>query len=132
MQTILPKVLKPESAVLTEPEVQLLLKEAKHPTHRCTARHYLTAQSVFYPAVAFALYMGARWGEIMTMRWSAAHPLPRSPRHTRLAACQSRCADRSHLEAVGPQRHRHHLRPLITVYRDRDAEAAKAFARIVA
>jgi integrase len=65
----LPKALKPESAMLTETEAQQLLQEAKHPTHRCTARHYLTAQSVFYPAVAFALYTGARLGEIMAMRW---------------------------------------------------------------
>jgi integrase len=65
----LPKALKPESTVLTESEAQRLLKEAKHPTHRCTARHYLTAQSVFYPAVAFALYTGARLGEIMAVRW---------------------------------------------------------------
>jgi integrase len=65
----LPKALKPESAVLTETEAQQLLQEAKQPTHRCTARHYLTAQSVFYPAVAFALYTGARLGEIMAMRW---------------------------------------------------------------
>jgi integrase len=65
----LPKALKPESTVLTEGEAQQLLKEAKYPPHRCTARHYLTAQSVFYPAVAFALYTGARLGEIMAMRW---------------------------------------------------------------
>lgn len=65
----LPKVLKPESAVLTESEVQILLQEANHPTRRCTARHYLTAYSTFYPAVAFALYTGARLGEIMAMRW---------------------------------------------------------------
>ena len=32
----LPKVLKPESAVLTESEVQVLLQEAKHPARRCT------------------------------------------------------------------------------------------------
>jgi integrase len=65
----LPKVLKPESTVLTELEVHQLLQEARSPTHRCTARHYLTACSTFYPAVAFALYTGARLGEIMAMRW---------------------------------------------------------------
>jgi integrase len=65
----LPKALKPESAVLTELEVQQLLQEARNPTHRCTARHYLTAGSTFCPAVAFALYTGARLGEIMAMRW---------------------------------------------------------------
>ena len=65
----LPRAVKPESAVLTETEAQQLLQEAKYPTHRCTARHYLTAQSAFYPAVAFALYTGARLGEIMAMRW---------------------------------------------------------------
>lgn len=65
----LPKALKPDSKVLTETEAQQLLQEAKHPTHRCTARQYLTAQNVFYPAVAFALYTGARLGEIMAMRW---------------------------------------------------------------
>ncbi|MGH7737781.1 MAG: tyrosine-type recombinase/integrase [Candidatus Tyrphobacter sp.] len=65
----LPKALKPESTVLTETEAQQLLQEAKHPTHRCTSRHYLTAQNVFYPAVAFALYTGARLGEIMAIRW---------------------------------------------------------------
>ncbi len=65
----LPKVLRPESTVLTESEVRLLLQEAKHPTRRCAARHYLTAYSTFYPAVAFALYTGARLGEIMAVRW---------------------------------------------------------------
>ena len=65
----LPRAVKPESAVLTETEAQQLLQEAKYPTHRCTARHYLTAQSAFYPAVAFALYTRARLGEIMAMRW---------------------------------------------------------------
>ncbi|MEO6834662.1 MAG: tyrosine-type recombinase/integrase [Candidatus Tumulicola sp.] len=65
----LPKVLKPESTVLTEFEVHQLLGEARNPIQRCTARHYLTASSTFYPAVAFALYTGARLGEIMAMRW---------------------------------------------------------------
>ncbi|MGH7706540.1 MAG: tyrosine-type recombinase/integrase [Vulcanimicrobiaceae bacterium] len=55
--------------MLTKSEVQQLLREAKHPTNRCTSRHYLTAHSTFYPAVAFALYTGARLGEIMAMRW---------------------------------------------------------------
>jgi integrase len=64
----LPKVLKPESPVLTESEVQQLLQEAKHSTRRCTARHYLTAKSIFYPAIAFALYTGTRLGEVMVMR----------------------------------------------------------------
>jgi integrase len=65
----LPKVLKPESTVLTELEVHQLLREARSPTQRCTARHYLTASGTFYPVVAFALYTGARLGEIMAMRW---------------------------------------------------------------
>ncbi|HUA09478.1 MAG TPA: tyrosine-type recombinase/integrase [Candidatus Acidoferrales bacterium] len=65
----LPKVVKPESAVLTEFEVHHLLREARNPTNRCTARHYITASTAFYPAVAFALYTGARLGEIMAMRW---------------------------------------------------------------
>ena len=65
----LPKALTPESTVLTDLEVHQLLREARNPTHRCTARHYLTAGSTFYPAVAFALYTGARLGEIMAMRW---------------------------------------------------------------
>ena len=65
----LPRVLRPESTVLTESEAQQLLREAQNPTHRCAARNYLTAYSTFYPAVAFALYTGARLGEIMAVRW---------------------------------------------------------------
>ena len=65
----LPKALKPESTVLTEADVQQLLREAQSPSQRCVKRHYLTADSTFYPAVAFALYTGARLGEIMALRW---------------------------------------------------------------
>jgi excisionase family DNA binding protein len=65
----LPKVIKPESKVLTETEVQQLLRETRNPTRRRAARRYLTAYTTFYPAVAFALFTGARLGEIMAVRW---------------------------------------------------------------
>ncbi|MGB8205966.1 MAG: site-specific integrase [Candidatus Baltobacteraceae bacterium] len=65
----LPKVIKPESKVLTESEVQQLLRETRNPTRRCAARRYLTAYTTFHPAVAFALFTGARLGEIMAVRW---------------------------------------------------------------
>lgn len=65
----LPKVVKPESAVLTEAELRQLLAEAKKPASRSQARGYLCAYSAFYPAVAFAAFTGARQGEVLAVRW---------------------------------------------------------------
>jgi integrase len=65
----LPKVVKPESTVLTEAELRQLLAEAKEPARRSQARGYLCAYSAFYPAVAFAAFTGARQGEVLAVRW---------------------------------------------------------------
>ena len=65
----LPKVVKPESTVLTEAELRQLLAEAKKPAPRSQARGYLCAYSAFYPAVAFAAFTGARQGEVLAVRW---------------------------------------------------------------
>ncbi|HEY0396089.1 MAG TPA: hypothetical protein VGD01_16460 [Candidatus Elarobacter sp.] len=65
----LPKATKPESTVLTEPELRQLLDEAKTPSARSQARGYLSAIPAFYPAVAFAAYTGARRGEVLAVRW---------------------------------------------------------------
>lgn len=65
----LPKVIKPESTVLTGAELRQLLAEAKEPAPRSQARGYLCAYSAFYPAVAFAAFTGARQGEVLAVRW---------------------------------------------------------------
>ena len=66
----LPKVVKPKPVALTDDEVRDLLKEAKSPTSRSKKRGYLSSQAWFYPAVAFAVYTGARRGEVLALRWS--------------------------------------------------------------
>ncbi len=65
----LPKLVKPESTVLTASELRALLEEAKNPAKRCDARGYLSASNAFYPVIAFAAYTGARLGEVLAMRW---------------------------------------------------------------
>ena len=65
----LPKVVKPESTVLTEAELRQLLAEAQRPALRSQARGYLCAHSAFYPALAFAAFTGARQGEVLAVRW---------------------------------------------------------------
>ncbi len=69
----LPKVVKPKPVALTDEEVRDLLKEAKSPTGRSKKRGYLSSQPWFYPAVAFAVYTGARRGEVLALRWSDAN-----------------------------------------------------------
>lgn len=66
----LPKVVQPKPLALTEGELRKLLDEAKNPSSRSKKRGYLSAQSWFYPAVAFAAYTGARRGEVLALRWS--------------------------------------------------------------
>ena len=66
----LPKVVKPKPVALTDEEVRDLLKEARSPTRRSKIRGYLSSQPWFYPAVAFAVYTGARRGEVLALRWS--------------------------------------------------------------
>jgi integrase len=65
----LPRLRKPESAVLTEGELRRLLEEAQSPTERSLKRGYLSAYPAFYPAVAFAAFTGARRGEVLAIRW---------------------------------------------------------------
>lgn len=66
----LPKVLKPKPLALTEAEVRTLLTAAKNPTKRAKKRGYLSSEAWFYPAAAFAVYTGARRGEVLALRWS--------------------------------------------------------------
>jgi integrase len=66
----LPKVVQPKPQALTEDELRKLLAEAKSPTSRSKKRGYISAQAWFYPAVAFAVYTGARRGEVLALRWS--------------------------------------------------------------
>jgi integrase len=65
----LPKVRKPESAVLDVPELRDLLLEARTPTRRAKARGTLSSQPWFFPAVAFSAHTGARRGEVLAIRW---------------------------------------------------------------
>ncbi len=66
----LPKVVKPKPLALTDDEVRKLLQEAETPTSRAKKRGYLSSQPWFHPAVAFAVYTGARRGEVLALRWS--------------------------------------------------------------
>jgi integrase len=66
----LPKTVRPKPVALTEVELRKLLDEAKNPSSRSKKRGYLSSQPWFFPAVAFAAYMGARRGEVLALRWS--------------------------------------------------------------
>jgi integrase len=72
-QDDLPKVVRPKPLALTDDEVRTLLREAKTPTSRSKKHGYLSSQPWFHPAVAFAVYTGARRGEVLALRWSEVH-----------------------------------------------------------
>lgn len=66
----LPKALKPEPIALNEAEMAALLSAARHPSDRAKRSGGPSADPWFYPAVAFAMYTGARRGEVLGLRWS--------------------------------------------------------------
>ena len=66
----LPKVTKPEPIALDEAEMATLLSAARNPSERAKRSGAPSAEPWFYSAVAFALYTGARRGEVLGLRWS--------------------------------------------------------------
>lgn len=66
----LPKASKPEPRALNEREVTRLLDAARNPSERAKRSGGPSAEPWFYPAVAFAVYTGARRGEVLGLRWS--------------------------------------------------------------
>lgn len=65
----LPKAIKPEPVALDPAETARLLEAAQHPSSRALRAGGPSAEPWFYPAVAFAVYTGARRGEILGLRW---------------------------------------------------------------
>jgi integrase len=65
----LPKAVKPEPIALNEAEIAALLNAARHPSERAKRSGGPSAEPWFYPAVAFAIYTGARRGEVLGLRW---------------------------------------------------------------
>lgn len=65
-----PKALKPEPTALDEAETSRLLEMARNPSSRALRSGGPSAEPWFYPAVAFAVYTGARRGEVMGLKWS--------------------------------------------------------------
>lgn len=65
----LPKALKPEPIALNETEMAALLNAARHPSERARRSGGPSAEPWFYPAVACAVYTGARRGEVLGLRW---------------------------------------------------------------
>ncbi len=65
----LPKAPKPEPVALDEGETAMLLVAARNPSERAKRSGGPSAEPWFYPAVAFALYTGARRGEVLGLRW---------------------------------------------------------------
>jgi integrase len=66
----LPKATKPEPIALDEAEMATLLSTARNPSERAKRSGGPSAEPWFYSAVAFALYTGARRGEVLGLRWS--------------------------------------------------------------
>ena len=66
----LPKAPKPEPKALDEAETARLLEAARNPSLRAKRSGGPTAEPWFAPAVAFAIYTGARRGEVLGLRWS--------------------------------------------------------------
>jgi integrase len=66
----LPKASKPEPTALNEAETARLLRAARNPSERAKRSGGPSAEPWFYPAVAFAVYTGARRGEVLGLRWS--------------------------------------------------------------
>jgi integrase len=66
----IPKAVKPEPIALNETEMAALLNAARHPSERAKRSGGPSAEPWFYAAVAFAVYTGARRGEVLGLRWS--------------------------------------------------------------
>ena len=66
----LPKAPRPEPKALDEAETARLLEAARNPSARAKRSGGPTAEPWFAAAVAFAVYTGARRGEILGLRWS--------------------------------------------------------------
>jgi integrase len=66
----LPKAPKPEPNALDEAETARLLEAARNPSPRAVRNGGPTAEPWFAAAVAFAVYTGARRGEVLALRWS--------------------------------------------------------------
>jgi integrase len=66
----LPKATKPEPIALDEAEMARLLGAARNPSERAKRSRGPSAEPWFYPAVAFAVYAGARRGEVLGLRWA--------------------------------------------------------------
>ena len=65
----IPKAAKPEPIALNEAEMAALLNAAQHPSERAKRSGGPSAELWFYPAVAFAVFTGARRGEVLGLRW---------------------------------------------------------------
>jgi len=65
-----PKPTVPEPVALDETEMTTLLDAACNPSERAKRSGGPSAEPWFHPAVAFALYTGARRGEVLGVRWS--------------------------------------------------------------
>lgn len=65
----LPKAPKPEPTALDETETARLLEAARNPSPRALRSGGPTAESWFPAAVAFAVYTGARRGEVLGLKW---------------------------------------------------------------
>lgn len=66
----LPKAPKPEPKALDETETARLLEAARNPSLRAKRSCGPSAEPWFPAAVAFAVYTGARRGEVLGLRWS--------------------------------------------------------------
>jgi integrase len=65
-----PKAIRPEPMALDEAETTRLLEAARNPSPRALRSGGPSAESWFYPAVAFAVFTGARRGEVLGLKWS--------------------------------------------------------------
>jgi integrase len=66
----IPKAAKPEPIALNEAEMAALLNAARRPSERAKRSGGPSAEPWFYSAVAFAVYTGARRGEVLGLRWN--------------------------------------------------------------
>jgi integrase len=65
----IPKAITPEPTALEETETVRLLKTAQNPSPRAVRAGGTSAEPWFAPAVAFAVYTGARRGEVLGLKW---------------------------------------------------------------
>ncbi len=66
----IPKATKPEPIALNEAEMAALLSAARRPSERAKRCGGPSAEPWFHPAVTFAIYTGARRGEVLGLRWT--------------------------------------------------------------